>query len=109
MAASTVDGRVLRRATAWGKHLFHHYDGGAMVHVHLGLYGTFREWARPPDDAMPAPVGQVRMRIVGADGMIPTCMGKGVMWLCRDKPVQRAGMKTPPPRDEGLHRFKPWR
>jgi endonuclease-8 len=66
-AASTVDGQVLRRATAWGKHLFHHYDGGATVHVHLGLYGTFTEWARPPDDAMPAPVGQVRMRMVGAD------------------------------------------
>jgi len=61
--ASTVDGRVLQRATAWGKHLFHHYAGGSTVHVHLGLYGTFAEWTRP----MPAPVGQVRMRMVGAE------------------------------------------
>jgi endonuclease VIII len=62
-----VDGRILQRASAWGKHLFHHYAGGAIVHVHLGLYGTFTEWERPPDAAMPAPVGQVRMRMVGAD------------------------------------------
>ena len=66
-AASAVDGQVLRRASAWGKHLFHHYIGGSTVHVHLGLYGTFTEWARPPDEAMPAPVGQVRMRMVGAE------------------------------------------
>jgi endonuclease-8 len=61
--ASAVDGRVLRRASAWGKHLFHHYAGGQTVHVHLGLYGTFTELPVP----MPLPLGQVRMRMVGAD------------------------------------------
>ena len=61
--ASLVDGRVFRRASAWGKHLFHHYEGGPIVHVHLGLYGTFREQRAP----MAAPVGAVRMRIVGDD------------------------------------------
>ncbi|MCV7401361.1 Fpg/Nei family DNA glycosylase [Mycobacterium fragae] len=65
-AAAAVDGRVLKRASAWGKHLFHHYAGGPTVHVHLGLYGTFTEWVRPPDVAMPPPVGQVRMRMIGA-------------------------------------------
>lgn len=61
--APIVDGRVFTRASVWGKHLFHHYENGAIVHVHLGLYGTFSEAPTP----MPAPVGQVRMRIVGAD------------------------------------------
>ena len=66
--ASVVDGRVLTKASAWGKHLFHHYAGdngkaGPIVHVHLGLYGTFREHRIP----MPEPRGQVRMRIVGAE------------------------------------------
>jgi endonuclease-8 len=61
--ASAVDGRVLRRASAWGKHLFHHYAGGQTVHIHLGLYGTFTEQPVP----MPLPVGQVRMRMVGAE------------------------------------------
>jgi endonuclease-8 len=66
-SAVMVDGRVLRRADAWGKHLFHHYDGGRVVHVHLGLYGKFTEWSRPVDEDIPAPVGQVRMRMVGSE------------------------------------------
>lgn len=61
--AEAVSGRVLRRADAWGKHLFHHYDGGRVVHVHLGLYGTFTEAPLPLDE----PVGQVRMRMIGTE------------------------------------------
>ncbi|MGZ4563369.1 MAG: Fpg/Nei family DNA glycosylase [Mycobacterium sp.] len=64
--SAVVDGRVLRRTSVWGKHLFHHYDGGPIVHVHLGLYGAFTEWPRA-DAVFPEPVGQVRMRMVGAD------------------------------------------
>jgi endonuclease-8 len=61
--ASAVDGRVFRKASAWGKHLFHHYEGGRVVHVHLGLYGSFTELPLP----MPLPVGQVRMRMQGTE------------------------------------------
>jgi endonuclease-8 len=67
-AADAVDGRVLRRTSAWGKHLFHHYAGGPIVHVHLGLYGAFTEWPVPSGAdgaALPEAVGQVRMRMVG--------------------------------------------
>jgi endonuclease-8 len=64
--SAAVDGLVLRRASAWGKHLFHHYADGQTVHVHLGLYGKFTEWALPSEIAIPAPVGQVRMRMVGS-------------------------------------------
>ncbi|OZM71569.1 DNA glycosylase [Amycolatopsis antarctica] len=60
--ASTVDGQVLRSAEAHGKHLFHDYGPHGIVHVHLGLYGTFGEAALPPAE----PVGQVRMRMVGS-------------------------------------------
>ncbi len=60
--ASLVDGQVLRRAEAHGKHLFHVYGPDVVVHVHLGLYGTFGDAPLPA----PAPVGQVRMRLVGA-------------------------------------------
>jgi endonuclease-8 len=59
--AATVDGRVLRDTGAYGKHLFHHYDGDLSVHIHLGLYGKFTD-GEPP---LPEPVGQVRMRIDG--------------------------------------------
>ncbi|OBK77731.1 DNA-formamidopyrimidine glycosylase family protein [Mycobacterium sp. 1164985.4] len=61
--AAAVSGRVLKKATAYGKHLFHHYDGGRVVHVHLGLYGTFTEVPLP----VPVPVGQVRMRMIGSE------------------------------------------
>lgn len=65
--AASVNGKVLRRASAWGKHLFHHYEGGLTVHVHLGLIGSFTEFALPPDGELAAPVGQVRMRMIGAE------------------------------------------
>ena len=61
--AAMLNGRLFTRASVWGKHLFHHYDGGPIVHIHLGLYGTFTEAPVP----MPLPVGQVRMRVVGAE------------------------------------------
>lgn len=61
VAAAVLDGRALRRAEAHGKHLFHAYDPDLVVHIHLGLYGTFTE-ARLP---VQPPRGQVRMRLVG--------------------------------------------
>lgn len=61
--AEWVSGHVLLRADAWGKHLLHRYDNGAIVHVHLGLYGKFGEQSVPMKD----PVGQVRMRMVGEE------------------------------------------
>ncbi|WP_306358075.1 MULTISPECIES: Fpg/Nei family DNA glycosylase [unclassified Nocardia] len=60
--AALVDGQVLTKADAWGKHLLHHYDSGLVVHVHLGLYGKFTESPLPLGE----PVGEVRMRLVGA-------------------------------------------
>lgn len=64
--AALVDGRSLIRAQAWGKHLFHHYAGGPIVHVHLGIYGHFTEFGLA-EGGLPEPVGQVRMRMVGAE------------------------------------------
>ncbi|WP_327144414.1 Fpg/Nei family DNA glycosylase [Nocardia sp. NBC_01327] len=60
--AARLDGQVLTRAEAWGKHLLHHYDSGLIVHIHLGLYGKFTESPFPLGE----PVGQVRMRLIGA-------------------------------------------
>lgn len=63
--AAAVDGRVLEFADAWGKHLFHHYEGGRIVHIHLGIYGFFSEFPVSGDRTVPQPEGQVRMRLVG--------------------------------------------
>ncbi|PXY27466.1 Fpg/Nei family DNA glycosylase [Prauserella muralis] len=59
--AAALDGRTFVRAEAYGKHLFHDYGPHGIVHVHLGLYGTFTE-ARLPEEP---PFGQVRMRLTG--------------------------------------------
>ena len=63
-SAALIDGRVLDRAEAYGKHLFVTVDEIDVVHVHLGLYGRFdvhRDVAEVPE-----PVGQVRLRLVGS-------------------------------------------
>ncbi|MDQ3616965.1 MAG: Fpg/Nei family DNA glycosylase [Actinomycetota bacterium] len=63
-AAALIDGTELLGAEAWGKHLFIAFAGQRYVHVHLGLYGRF-DVRDVNDGAPPAPVGQVRLRIVG--------------------------------------------
>jgi endonuclease-8 len=59
--ARKVSGKLLERVEAAGKHLFYHFDGDRIVHIHLGRYGKFREHDNPP----PAPVGKVRVRMIG--------------------------------------------
>ena len=63
--AALVDGTVLDGIDAWGKHLFYRFDGGGVIHVHLGLFGRFFAV-----DAAPAEEGlrQVRLRLVGPEG-----------------------------------------
>lgn len=68
--AARIDGHVLQRAEAYGKHLFHRYreagseprlagGTGPILHVHLGLYGTFRAGRGEP----PEPRGALRLRL----------------------------------------------
>lgn len=57
--AALLDGQVLTGAEAHGKHLFLAFGEADRVHIHLGLYGTFRFGTGPA----PAPVGQVRLRL----------------------------------------------
>ncbi len=59
--AAELDGRVLVDAEAHGKHLLHHYAGGRILHVHLGLYGRFTDGAGEP----PPPAGLIRLRLSG--------------------------------------------
>ncbi len=59
--AKLVSGKKLLRVSAAGKHLFYEFEGEAVIHVHLGRYGKFRESVSPP----PRPVGLVRMRLQG--------------------------------------------
>ncbi|MFC5380304.1 Fpg/Nei family DNA glycosylase [Aquipuribacter nitratireducens] len=69
--AAAVDGLVLLRAEAWGKHLFLRLDAppGAdrWVHVHLGLFGKWALGTGTP----PEPRGALRLRLVGGDPAEP--------------------------------------
>lgn len=63
--AALVDGRALATTDAWGKHLFHGYENGLWVHVHLGIYGEFHE--RAPGFV---PRETTRMRLAAGDVVV---------------------------------------
>jgi endonuclease-8 len=65
-SATLLDGSVVTGAEAWGKHLFLGFGEDRHVHVHLGLYGVFL--VHPSVDEVPAPVGQVRLRVEARTG-----------------------------------------
>jgi endonuclease VIII len=62
--ARALDGERLVNAESAGKHLFLDFDADRVVHVHLGLIGGFE--VHPAVTDVPAPVGQVRLRLVRA-------------------------------------------
>lgn len=64
--AAQLDGSRVLGAESAGKHLFVEFDGERFVHVHLGLIGQFDVHAGLEErvDAVPEPVGQVRLRLV---------------------------------------------
>jgi endonuclease VIII len=63
-SATLLDGRTVEGAESWGKHLWIRFTPEDLVHVHLGLYGRFDVLRDVP--TVPAPVGQVRLRLVRA-------------------------------------------
>ena len=64
-SAARLDGRVLDRVDAHGKHLFLGF-GEEWVHVHLGLFGR----VTVADGPAPTPRGAVRLRLVGDTGYL---------------------------------------
>jgi endonuclease VIII len=61
--AQRLDGRRFESAEAYGKHLFHHWSGGLVVHVHLGMAGWFYRHPAPA----PPPRETVRLRLATRD------------------------------------------
>ena len=60
-SAALIDGHTLVGADAWGKKLFVEFSNDRFVYVHLGLIGGFVVQAGVSE--VPAPVGEVRLRI----------------------------------------------
>lgn len=59
--AEQLHGLRIEQIDAHGKHLFYRWSDGSRMHVHLGLYGRFRNHRCPP----PEPRGAVRCRVIG--------------------------------------------
>ena len=57
--ARRLSGRTLLNVEAHGKHLFHHFEGGVHLHLHLGLFGTIRHFRAGP----PSPSTACRLRL----------------------------------------------
>lgn len=60
-AAGALRVRHIDAVEAYGKHLLYDLGSDGYLHVHLGLYGGFRDGDGPP----PEPRGAVRLRLVG--------------------------------------------
>jgi endonuclease-8 len=60
--AASLDGQACRAIEAYGKHLLYDFEGERTLHVHLGLFGSFRSAVQPA----PAPRGAVRARLQSA-------------------------------------------
>jgi endonuclease VIII len=58
-SAGLIDKEVLDSAESAGKHLFLRFANGHIVHIHLGLIGSFAVGPSPA----PSPVGAVRLRL----------------------------------------------
>ncbi len=56
--AQILNRRRLKSVEAFGKHLFYDFGKGRQLHIHLGLYGKFRDGEMP----FPEPRGALRLR-----------------------------------------------
>ncbi|MHA6511303.1 Fpg/Nei family DNA glycosylase [Tessaracoccus sp. Z1128] len=78
--AAGLDGAVLDRGEAVGKHLFIDFATGDVVHIHLGLIGKLQL------EPLASPRGQVRLRI--DDGVTAADL-RGPQWCRTITPAER--------------------
>ena len=106
--AAIIDGARLVGTDAWGKHLFHTYADRpdaepVLLHVHLGLYGKFREGTGEPEP----PRGALRLRLTTIDDDADEEEGQDeARWLDLRGPTA-CELMTPPERALLLARLGP--
>jgi endonuclease-8 len=66
--AALLDGNLLRRTEAWGKHLFLTFDSRQVLHVHLGLIGKWFRRTADAGEALPDPTSTTRLRLARPEG-----------------------------------------
>lgn len=60
--AALLDGKRIDSIDATGKHLFHTWEDGSVLHIHLGLFGKFRTHRKQP---YPQPSPNARLTMIG--------------------------------------------
>lgn len=88
--ARRLDGRVMTDVDAYGKHLVYRFEPDALLHVHLGLVGSFRTHQAPPPAPSPATrlvlqtraaaahlTGPMTCRLIGPDDLAGILSGLG--------------------------------
>ena len=90
--AAQVSGRVVRKVEAHGKHLFIGFDNRLWIHIHLGLFGKWRIGR----GEVPAPVGQVRLRLAHGRRPTPNCAGPTVCEVLDDDEKRAAVRRIGP-------------
>jgi endonuclease VIII len=86
LPAGEIDGRVLERAESRGKHLLLHFEGGVVLHSHLGMRGSWHlyrpgeRWRRPRYQAWIA---------LAAEGIEAVNFGGSTMRIVRAAQLQR--------------------
>ncbi len=109
--ATLLDGARFSGADSAGKHLFLDFEDERVVHVHLGLYGTFLV----SRGEAPAPVGQVRLRLVADtdDGRVPAYADLRGATRCalvgKDQRAEVLGRLGPDPLRPGAGPAPAWR
>jgi formamidopyrimidine-DNA glycosylase len=86
-----LTGRVAEAVEPYGKHLFYVFEGDLLLHVHLGLYGSWTSGRLPA----PEPRGALRLRLTTDDA-----------WLDLRGPTA-CELHTPADRDRVLARLGP--
>ena len=74
--AALLDGQVLKRARAHGKHFFADVSGGHVLHVHLGMYGAWtfggdQDFAAASSIGAPRRIGEREVHDDGAPAAEP--------------------------------------
>ena len=87
--AARVDGAVLDKIEAYGKHLFYWWSTGEIGHVHLGLFGKYQVTKGEATE----PRGALRMRLSTADDGEPVTIDlRGPTACTISSPDERASI-----------------
>jgi endonuclease-8 len=82
-------GETVDEVRSRGKHLLIGFSGGATLHTHLGMDGSWRIGGSPGHVAVGGPPGRGIVAVVGTAGAVATCRGTRTVELLDDAALSR--------------------